>query len=283
MAGPQARVRRRFKADPIAITSVAISIVTTVILGTQKSISAIDAAIVGLLIITIGIALEIRYSEERRHQLEALLDSADWLRPSLTGLASVISEISRDAESDVLLEEARRRIQSFEVEMEQLRRGTIARVGSDATDLLRGIAECRSTCNAVTYLAPGTDRSASWWAREVGRTYWEANLAAIAERHARITRVFIVDEMTDEIRAVLEEQGRAGVDVRFVLSSHLPGAEHNNFVVFDERHAWEARMNAHGEIVENYFHLGRSDIQRLTRSFGVCLANSTRFTVVGTT
>jgi hypothetical protein len=42
-------------------------------------------------------------------------------------------------------------------------------------------------------------------------------------------------------------------------------------------------MNAHGEIVENYFHLGRSDIQRLTRSFGVCLANSTRFTVVGAT
>jgi hypothetical protein len=276
VADPRTVRRRHFKADPIALGSVAISIVATVILGALKSVSAIDAAIVGLLIIAIGLVLELRYSEERREHLEKLLDCSTWLRASIAALAGVVNDISRDTQSEILMEEASRRFESFHGEMDQLQRGMIARGGSDATDLLRGIAECRAFCNAVTYLARDTDRSASWWAREVGRTYWQENLTAIA-RNVQITRVFIIDEFTEDVRAVLAEQAQAHVDVRYVLSDHLAEVEHNNFAIFDSHRAWEAKMNTNGVIVQNLFHLSRHELQRLNESFRVCLAHSTRY------
>ena len=121
----------------------------------------------------------------------------------------------------------------------------------------------------MTNVYPNSPGEPGWWDTEVGKHYWRANIIAL-QRGVKITRIFIYSDMTDALAGVIKTQGDAGVNVGLVKHRNLDASLHLNFAIWDGKKAWEARMNAKGEIVENLFSVNRNDIDRLSRAFRNC-------------
>lgn len=255
--------------DPVALIGIALSVFLSVTLDLTNAATGVESLLAGLMGITISLVVDSLARAERRFHLRTLLDGPPWLVRATPQLVGAVREAAEQHAGTRVAAEARRRYEEFRLEMEQLAAGRIIRRGDDDEDLVGATRDCTRQLIGLTNVMPRVSGELSWWRGDVGRRYWEANLAALA-RGVQITRIFLYATLTDELSELVERQRRAGVRVGLLplgmVSPHL----HVNLAVWDGSSCWEARMTAHGEISENQFSVNRSDVERLTRIFQLC-------------
>ncbi|MEU0155951.1 hypothetical protein [Micromonospora fulviviridis] len=255
--------------DPVALVGISLSILLSVTLDLTNAATGVESLLAGLMGITISLVLDSLARSERRFHLRTLLDGPPWLVRATPQLAGALREAAERHAGTRVAAEAQRRFEEFRREAEQLAAGRIIRPGDDDEDLIGATRDCTRELLGLTNVMPRVSGELSWWRGDVGRRYWEANLAALA-RGVRVTRVFTYATLSPELSELVETQRRAGVRVGLLplgaVSPHL----HINLAVWDGSSCWEAKMTAHGEISENEFSVHPADVERLTRAFRLC-------------
>ncbi|MEU4370978.1 hypothetical protein [Micromonospora chersina] len=262
-------VRLVAHTDPVALVGISLSILLSVTLDLTNAATGVESLLAGLMGITISLVLDSLARAERRFHLRTLLDGPPWLVRATPQVAGALREAAERHAGTRVAAEAQRRFEEFRRQAEQLAAGRIVRPGGDDEDLIGATRDCAREMVGLTNVMPRVSGELSWWRGDVGRRYWEANVAALA-RGVRITRVFVYATLSPELSELVEAQRRAGVRVGLLpigaVSPHL----HVNLAVWDGSSCWEGRMTAHGEISENEFSVHPADVERLTRVFRSC-------------
>lgn len=262
-------VRLVAHTDPVALVGISLSILLSVTLDLTNAATGVESLLAGLMGITISLVLDSLARAERRFHLRTLLDGPPWLVRATPQVAGALREAAERHAGTRVAAEAQRRFEEFRRQAEQLAAGRIIRPGDDDEDLVGATRDCAREMFGLTNVMPRVSGELSWWRGDVGRRYWEANVAALA-RGVRITRVFVYATLSPELSELVEAQRRAGVRVGLLpigaVSPHL----HVNLAVWDGSSCWEGRMTAHGEISENEFSVHPADVERLTRVFRSC-------------
>ncbi|MGW5669284.1 hypothetical protein [Micromonospora sp. NPDC003776] len=282
MAGDVVRRRSRGRAgpadgfarlvahtDPVALIGITLSIFLSVTLDLTNAATGVESLLAGLMGITISLLVDSLARAERRFHLRTLLDGPPWLVRATPQLAGAVREAAERHAGTRVAAEAQRRYEEFRLAAEQLAAGRIIRPGDDDEDLVGATRDCARELLGLTNVMPRVSGELSWWRGEIGRRYWEANLAALA-RGVRITRIFVYATLTDELTDLVEQQRRAGVRVGLLPFAAVGSHLHVNLTLWDGSSCWEARMTAHGEISENQFSVNQADVDRLTRIFRLC-------------
>ncbi|MEV6368897.1 hypothetical protein AB0L86_18635 [Micromonospora musae] len=255
--------------DPVALFGIALSVSLSVTLDLTGAATGVESLLAGLMGITISLLVDSLARAERRFHLRTLLDGPPWLARSTPQLVGAVREAAEAHAGTRVAAVVQRRYEEFRLEVEQLAAGRIIRRGDDDEDLIGATRDCNRQLLGLTNVMPRVSGELSWWRGDVGRRYWEANLAALA-RGVAITRIFIYAKLSDELSELVQTQRRAGVRVGLLpfgaVSPHL----HVNLAVWDGSGCWEAKMTAHGEISENQYSINRTDVDRLTRVFRLC-------------
>jgi hypothetical protein len=261
------RVARAY-ISPVTLVGIAISVLLSLALDLTGAATGVESLLAGLMGVTLTMVLESTARAERRFRLRTLLEAADWLPGAVLSVARATRQLTRDHPEPEIVTEARQRLQTLTADFDELARGRIVRPGTDYELLLSATDACHRRLQAITNI-PAGPVGLRWWTSEVGQRYWEANLDALA-RGVTITRVFVCGAMDDDLAALIAKQSRAGVTALVALRDMVDSALHVNLVLWEGRRGWEARMNAHGDIVGNVFTVNERDVQRLTEAFTRC-------------
>jgi hypothetical protein len=256
-------------ADPIVVAGVALSIVVSIVLDLTNAATGVESFLAGLMGITISLVVDGNARAERRFRMRNLIEATPWLGPVLVRLVEYTADIERRYAQTPVGTEARLRYDRLHEELDELRRGRVVRPGSDYQHLLESTDGCRHTLQAVTNVTADAVRGLGWWASDIGPRYWRANLDALA-RGVRITRIFVYNELTADLRDLVETQRQAGVRVGLVRAAALDPALRFNLAIWDGASAWEARLNAGGEIAANLFTVNPGDLSRLGEAVKLC-------------
>ncbi|MFI1928044.1 hypothetical protein [Streptomyces sp. NPDC020377] len=130
----------------------------------------------------------------------------------------------------------------------------------------------QSATRSIDAISSHQDRA--YWDSELGRRYLHAQLEAITVREVGIRRIFQVNvpEQIDDLREVLSEQQRLGVDVRVVALSELPAATRSgafsDFVIFDQVLSYEVRGDLGGAATITAIDLRDEVVARHAARFG---------------
>jgi hypothetical protein len=259
-------------ADPIAVVGIAISVALALSLDLTDAASGVESLLAGMMGATITLVIDLGARAERRFHLRGQLESAEWIGPAVKPVLDHAEAIGRTYPDSEVSAEARRRFRLLATELDGLRHGRISRPHGDCEYLIGGAQSCRDRIDAVTNIHPGGEHGTGWWSSEVGRRYWQANLAALA-RGVAVTRVFVYSRPTDGLRALVDTQLAAGVTVVLLPRPGTDPALRLNMAMFDDRTAWEARMSADGEIVENLFYVCDGEVDRLRTAFRLAVMN----------
>src|SRR5436305_9975449 len=255
--------------DPIALVGMALSIVVSIVLDLTNAASGVESFLACLMGITISLVLDATVRAERRFRMRDLIEATPWLGDLLMPLVTTTIDIERQYTGTPIAAEARIRYARLGDQLDELRHGRIVRPGADYEYLLASTHRCRYTLDAVTNVVAGPSaRGVGWWASDIGRRYWQANLDALGR--VRMTRIFIYTTMTAELQELMAEQERAGVRVGQVPADAIDPALRLNLAIWDGASAWEARLNAGGEIVGNLYTVNRGDLARLSEAFTAC-------------
>jgi hypothetical protein len=147
-------------------------------------------------------------------------------------------------------------------DIEQLANGRMERSGSDTRHMLVLTAEARRRISGVTNVTRrGGASRVDWWSSDFGQRYWRANVEALA-RGVVVERVFVYEQLDDQLQAIAEEQRRAGVAVHLIDAAAVAPQYRANVVVWDDRCAWEARMDAYANITGNLYSYSPLDVRR---------------------
>ncbi|MGN9812467.1 hypothetical protein ACTMSW_24320 [Micromonospora sp. BQ11] len=266
---PGGLVRLLAHTDPVALTGIALSVLLSVTLDLTNAATGVESLLAGLMGITISLLVDSLARAERRFHLRALLDGPRWLAEGTPPVVTALREATEEHAGTRVAAEARRRFEEFRLEAEQLAAGRISRPGDDDEDLLAATRDCVRRLDAVTNVVPRVGGELAWWHGEIGRRYWDENLAAL-DRGVRVTRIFVYAQMSEELSRLVSVQRGAGVRVGLLPLGVVGARLHGNLAVWDGTSCWEARMSAHGEITENLFSVRATDVDRLTRAFERC-------------
>ena len=256
--------------DPIALIGIALSIVASIVLDLTKVASGAESFLACLMGITISLVLDATVRAERRFRIRELIGATPWLGDVLARLAASTSEIERRYAGTPVAAEAQVAYTRLGERLDELRHGRILRPRGDYEHLLASTRGCTHSLRAVTnVLAQLPGNGLGWWLSDIGRHYWRANLDALGNG-VRIERIFVYTSMTADLDKLLAEQESAGVGVRLVPATALDPTAWHNLTIWDGTSAWEARLNAGGEIVGNIFTINDADLTRLKKTFQAC-------------
>ncbi|WP_018351851.1 hypothetical protein [Longispora albida] len=272
VAGTTRAAKLSSLVDPVALVGIVISIALSIILEVSKVANTAEAILVGLAGMTISLTLDSVARAERRFELRGLIEAAPWLRPTFVSLSKETKEVLEIYPDGPVAQEVLHRYERLRNEIGELHQGRIYRPRGDDEYLMVPMQQCERELIAVTNIQSTTVVPAimDWWHTGIGPQYWAENVRAMQERSVRISRVFIYAEMTPELEEVIATQRAHGARVGAVPRSALDPYCHVNFALWDDRRAWEAQMNAHGEIIRTVFTLNRLDIARLRSIFRTC-------------
>jgi hypothetical protein len=257
-------------ADPIALVGIALSIVVSIVLDLTNAANGVESFLAGLMGITISLVLDSTVRAERRFRIRDMIESTSWLGDVLVPLATSTTDIERRYGGTPIAAEARRRYAWLGEQLDELRHGRIVRPRGDYEHLLASTRTCRHTLQAVTnVLAQLPGHGLDWWTSDIGRHYWQANLEAL-DNGVRIKRIFVYTTMTTDLDKLVAEQESVGVHVGLVQADALDPALWHNLTIWDGTSAWEARLNAGGQIVGNIFTVNEADLTRLSKTFQTC-------------
>jgi hypothetical protein len=253
------------RGDPVALVGIVMSVAMSLLLDVTDAASGVESLLAGLAGSTLSLVLDSLVRAERRFQLRSALEAAPWFGEAIQPIAECTRDIVKRYPNTLIVAEAQQRYDNLRESLAELSRGRVERDGTDYHYLMVSTDQARQSIQAVTNIAPGSDRLA-WWRDDIGRHYWEANLAALA-RGVRITRVFAYTELTPPLEALIREHADAGVETIGVLRRRISEELQMNFVVWDGCSAWEARLNASGSIVANIFTINPHEVTRLLGYF----------------
>jgi hypothetical protein len=220
--------------------------------------------------ITISLVLDSTVRAERRFRVRSMIEATPWLSEVLAPLAASTARIERRYAGTPIAAEARARYAGLGEQLDELGHGRILRPRGDYEHLLASTLTCSHTLQAVTnVLAERPGHGLGWWTSDIGRHYWQANREAL-DRGVRINRIFVYTTMTAQLDQLAAEQEDAGVHVGLVQAVVLDPALWHNLAIWDGTSAWEARLNAGGEIVGNIFTINDADLARLSQTFQTC-------------
>lgn len=198
-----------------------------------------------------------------RNEYAALFKAPLWIRHEVARFGSLAQEVL-DHGREPLEDELKDVIEQALADVEVVASGRIERDASDTRLMLEMAIGCEKRLAATTNVAVqnGANRL-TWWQSEFGRRYWDANQAAL-RRGVRIDRIFIYEKMDAFLRALADEQRRAGVNVYLIGANEVAGPYRINSAVFDDLCCWEAKMDAYSNITANLFSYSKVDLKRLT-------------------
>lgn len=265
-------MRRRLGGylNPIVIVGVVLSVALGLVFDLSGAASGPESVLAGLLGAVITLILDATARSEERFELRHLVQSG--VRAEIRELAAVVGEIEERQPSAEVAAELRRRVQELRAGLTDLRDGRIVRPGHDLGPMLSATDQCRESMQAVTNLLSPGPGDVSWWRSAAGRRYWAANLAAL-DRGVAITRVFIVAELDEEARLLIDEQRAAGVDAVVLPREDVHPDLHVNLVLWDRRRAWTADMNAQGHIAQHVVSADERTVQLLREAFDTCFSS----------
>jgi hypothetical protein len=256
--------------DPVALVGIALSIVASIVLDLATDASGVQSFLACLMGITISLVLDSTVRAERRFRIRDMIESTSWLGDVLVPLATATTDIERRYGGTPVAAEARGRYARLGEQLDELRHGRIVRPRGDYEHLLASTRTCSHTLHAVTnVLAQLPGHGLGWWTSDIGRHYWRANLDAL-DNGVRIKRIFVYTTMTTDLGKLVAEQESAGVHVGLVEADTLDPILWHNLTIWDDTSAWEARLNAGGEIVGNIFTINDADLTRLSMTFQTC-------------
>lgn len=256
--------------NPVVLTGLGLALALSLGLDVTGAATGVESLLAGLLGATITLLLDATARAEQRFELRGALEATDWLRGEVRSLAAAVREISQQQPAAEIAAETHQRFTRLREGLDDLRQGRIVRPGNDYELLMSATGSCRERMEAVTNLVSSGTGGYRWWRADHGRRYWEANLAALA-RGVAITRIFICASLTEDVRAIVDEQREAGVNTVLVKADDVDPTARINLVVWDGRRAWTSDMNAHGDTVGNVFCVNDRDLRRLGAAFDACL------------
>lgn len=259
-------------SDPIALIGIFLSVGLAVSLDVTGAADGVESLLAGLMGTVVALVLDASARAERRFRLHQMFSATHWLPGMAVGTATAISDIARSFPGSEVENEAQRKLRHLVEELDELRRGRVVRHRDDYEHLLLATERCQRSLDAVTNIVSQPE----WWLTNLAQRYWESNLEAIA-RGVRIRRIFICDELTPQVRAVLDRQLEAGVQVAVAPCRSLDPEDHLNYAVWDGTSAWEGRMNAQAQIVSNVFMVSTQDVGRFTQAFQRCWTSAGRY------
>ncbi|GIE95564.1 hypothetical protein [Paractinoplanes rishiriensis] len=257
--------------NPIVLVGIGLSVGLGLVFDLTGAASGPESVLAGLLGVTITLVLDASWRAEERFELRTLMRSA--VRDEVRELAVIVREIEERQSAPEVTGELRRRVHDLNVGLLDLRDGRIVRPGSDMGPLLTATESCERSMEAVTNLLSSGTGGVTWWRSVPGRRYWAANLAAL-QRGVVITRVFICDEVDDDVRRLIDEQIAAGVDAVVLPRQEVHPELQVNLVLWDRRRAWKADMNAQGRILRHVVNADERAVRRLAEAFDSCLASA---------
>jgi hypothetical protein len=255
--------------DPIVVVGIVVSVALAVGMDVWGGASDVESLLAGLIGTNITLALDGMARAERQFRLRRDIESVEWLGSAITPVVEYTRDIAVRYPSSAVLVEARQKFQKLTTDLDTLRYGRISRPGNDYEHLINWVNSCQTQVEAITNILPDGAGSPDWWASDIGRQYWQANLAAL-KRGVMVNRVFIYTELTDGLSDLMKTQRSAGVKVTSLPCATTDPAQRLNIAIFDNNTAWEARMNARGEIIENIYHVDNREVERLRQVFRHC-------------
>lgn len=259
---------RRDRVPRIEVISVGIA-ATAFLAGLVAAFvaSPVDGLVVGLLTEIVLETLNASYKEREYELRLAALAPVPRGPDFVSKLADVGAFMQTSPQAELLRNELQLRLAEFEAHLDHLGRGRVVRDGLDVTDLLLHTTSCEKDLRATTTVRAATVGTPdSWWQSRGGQDYWESNKAAIA-RGVHVTRVFIIDEATDAVVQMMEQQRLAGVEVFYVPQESVPHNLRTNVIVWDGGIAWRAQMGTTGHISENRFYTRPDDVHQLEQVY----------------
>lgn len=252
-----------------AVLGAVLSAVASVALAFTPWVGGVESLLIGLAGVTIGLLIEVLVRVAALSRDGALTSRTGAYAVQLRRLASLTGDVVEASPPKLVRRELTEQYDSLVNTLEGLRSGRIvSRDQAHLVDVAIGASrDMLGVTNAAEAVAgPGTGTESLWWLTPPGRRYWDENVAALG-RGVKIRRIFICDTLDPTLRALLDQQRDAGVQVRVVASASVEPAMHRNFLVADGEVAWEGRTNARGVQVEYVLSHDHHDIARLERTF----------------
>lgn len=79
-------------------------------------------------------------------------------------------------------------------------------------------------------------------------------------RGAHVERVFILGDISEDFRGVLDDQIAAGVQVYIAQDTHIPRELYRNIAIYDEKYLVEDQVNAAGSVTGYLHSVNESDV-----------------------
>jgi hypothetical protein len=264
--------RRDLALEPVMLTGIALSLVLSITLYFVTTTSIV----LGIALCILGIALTLQLEilmrlerkvrkEDKQSQLISLMEHVPWLSDEVREIAVYLNSISAIEQGDgYLLEVARKSLDECGRTLSDLTRGQIRVSNEDNEALFAQTVKAKEYILATS--VPHVDLK--WWSSDIGRKYWEANLAAL-KRGVRIERIFIHQEWTDELRDLALQQARAGIVVWSVPRDKIPQGLRIDMIVWDQSFSYEIVLNSDGEEIANLYSVNSSEISRKLHIFEI--------------
>lgn len=163
---------------------------------------------------------------------------------------------------EILHEAARRYLQSCRDNLDELSRGYM-RVSAD--DKRLSLLAIRGTTKRIRAVSIVRTDLPTWFTPS-GERYLAANEAAVG-RGVRVERIFIHDQMSDDLLRLIRRLQAMNSHVYLLKTERVPVEKRIDMVLFDDAFAVETRTNAEGVFVENQFSANISDIQKRSADF----------------
>jgi len=258
--------------DPFLIAGTAISIITSVILYLSGSDTAISV-LIGLVgsVVTLQIDILARVERLRDEESEAKIlynrvRNAQSFTQSIFTLIDRVEDISQSKPNTLLIDHTRQQLDEVN---ENLRMVSAGRIKLDFwhSDLL--IKAVEQAQNKIMAVSP-VDIDDEWWKSSIGKKYLEAHRKA-KKRGVSLTRIFLLKDLTQDIREIMAEQVKIGINICYAYQNDLPSELQEAFVLFDDDYLHRTISEKQGD-QQNIFSVNPADISKYQRNFSRLLS-----------
>lgn len=220
--------------DPVIIIGTLISVfIATVLYITE--IDPIASFSFGLLGIAVSLlidltarvtSLEIRTLKTLNLSQKLLKDR--WFFNRLVNLIAAWEKLNNENYPSLFTELAHLHFQNIHDELIEIASGSMTADATDFRMLTILVSEAQKTLKGTSIV------TADFWEQNpVGQNYWRLNVEALG-RGVKITRIFIIKEITPKFKALMKKMLDKGVRIYYILENEVPPELCVDFVVSDE-------------------------------------------------
>lgn len=255
--------------DPITVTGTFLSVIAGLVSYLASEGDVVLGFVVGLQVQGLTLLVQLLLKQERREtrlgssgELLASIESVDWLPGVMRSISADVARIEERYAHTVAPDAVRRVLDTGESQLHNLARGHLYVDSYDPSRKLQLLGRKASVLRTTSLQASDL----AWHLSEVGRTYWKAQVDALA-RGWTIQRVFIYDDWSSEMQELASQQRVAGVEVRRVARAALPTALRRDITTFGDTHAYEQRVQSAGSAELDRFIVDPLDIRLLQQVY----------------